>query len=239
MRKIIHKICCLVIGLGLLVGLAGCSTSMALPKPGEARITESSRTTMVMSPDGTQTTTEDREVTTEIKQPESPKGPTPIKYESEDGKTSISTEISPSHDNSSVFAAASNVRSLTWIGAAMILLGVGVAWFLKQVKWGVVIGAVGISLIVLGFLLVQYPMVFLIGAILGGLTLLAFGGNFLYQYFVRSRANKENVALIETIKNEYLTDEQKKILFNSNNSIAALAQSDSTKKLVKEIKSGK
>lgn len=175
-------------------------------------------------------------LTVRVDQPQNPSNAASatITIDEKTGKPIIKASTGGAQDSSQIEIMGATIDMLNpviYVGTGMILLGAGIGLFFRQIYWGICIGGVGVCMVVGSFLLAKYSMLFLLGLA----VFLGYMAWLLYRNFIQKRANEENVAVLEKTK-EYLDPQAKKEIFEDKNSIANLAQSDSTKKIVDEAK---
>lgn len=219
-----------------MIFLPGCTSGCSVFAPyrgGDAAVTVTN-TTETVFPDG-KTEKVTTVVESNVTQPENPEKPAEIILEQNDSKIRVST--GESRDSAGDIAAISNLQPMVWAGIGLIILGAGVGFFTRgsQLMGAIILGLTGTFLIALSYILPTYPYVFLI-AILGGIAgLITYVIITVKNIRDRDTAVTENVEIIENIK-EDLPPEKLHEKFESPTSLARLAQSDKTKKLVEKTR---
>jgi membrane protein implicated in regulation of membrane protease activity len=119
------------------------------------------------------------------------------------------------------------------IGFAAFAVGVALWIFLPVKKVGMSVALGGIAMATAAYLLAAYAWVAGLAALV---ALVGVGVYIVYKYNRSNLANKENVDVIETLKDRYLTDEEQKTAFTSKTAEIPGRQSPSTRKLIREMR---
>jgi hypothetical protein len=229
----INILTCFSLGL-IAILLTGCATNPTV-RGGSGtigyKITE-----VTTSPDGVQSRRE-KDITTNFRQPDSPRDSGTISIRERDGETSISFNTGSSQNVQRDVAAIGALSPLVWAGVGLIILAavIGVLTKGRHLLASAILGVTGTFLIALSYLLPTFPYTFLIGIIL------AIGGVGIYIFMTVRNLNAADDAVEETVMvaeqaKKRLSEEDRRELFEDPDSFARTVQDSSTKKLVNKVR---
>lgn len=211
----------------LLIALAsicftGCESSHS--SGGDVVITQSE----VMT--GTDGTTKETITKVVIAQPQNPKTGTDFKYEVSPKGIEVSGNLPASTNMAETIGSINLLRIPMYAGIAMLIAGAVVGAILKNIRWGVTLGAVGAIMIIGSYLLTKFAIYFLFGL----LVLAAFGLYLLWDYIRQRNANSETVKTIQAAKTAGVISDVEKFA-----KIADSVQGKGTQHIVAKIKGKK
>jgi hypothetical protein len=159
-----------------------------------------------------------------VEQPESPRNSGTITVTNNGTKIVVST--GESRNDTDIIASANLLKVPMYAGIGLIIVGVLVGYFFRNIRWAIIIGCIGVTMIIGSYLLSKYAIYFLLGfAVLG-----IYGVFLLRDYILNKKSNEENVKLLQVLKKTGDVNEKKL------SSLASVLQSKETKKIVKKIK---
>jgi hypothetical protein len=173
--------------------------------------------------------TTDNTIAITMASPSAPEAPSKIVVtKTPDGKLSIETFNSPSYNIAGTLAKVALLEIPMYAGIGLIVLGVGVFFLLRDIKWTLIIAGTGVAMIIGSYLLAEYSMYFL----LGGLVIFAYLGYLFIDYIRQRKANDETIKAVQVLKETGVVEREKV------NKVFGVMQSGSTKKIVEKIKHG-
>lgn len=135
------------------------------------------------------------------------------------------------------FAGSQLTQSLLqWpiiIGFALFAIGVGLWIFLPVKKVGMTVAIAGLAMATVAYLLAAYAWII---GLLALALVIGVGLYIVYKYRVSHRGNTEMVESLETIKERYLTDDERKTAFTGKTAEIPGRQSSTTRKLVRGLR---
>lgn len=143
----------------------------------------------------------------ESQQPENPKTPAiiNIEHDKNTGITKIDTTTGNSHNSSDAKIKGSLLNIIVYCGIALVVGGVAIGIFLKQIKWAVAVSATGAVMIIGAVLLAEYAVWFLVG-----FGILAVWGVFLLRDYIRQfKANNEQAKVLKELEEKGVVDTRK------------------------------
>lgn len=176
------------------------------------------------------------ETTVTVQQPENPQDGAKLETVIEpDNRVTVSGGTGKAQDVAGIAKVMANFK-LSYvpmvIGVGMIVVGGLAIGLAKQVKTGSIFVGIGILLMILAYALAEYaPILILIGI----LSAIAWAIYLLWKNGMLWKAHVENTSLVQAIKKD-MTPEDQEHYFTHDDSVANLIQSDSTKKVVAEVK---
>lgn len=151
-----------------------------------------------------------------------------------EGEVSITTTTGTSQDISGIqkiISSTESLQPLIFSGIGLIITAAISFLIFKNYKVSLIIAGTGIGLIILGSLLIQYSLYFLVGAIV---ITLGFISYIVYKSRISVKTAEENVVLIDQLKKEIEPTTKEK--YFGSNGIAQAIQSTTTQKTVKAIR---
>lgn len=223
----------------LLCILNGCGTFLTNRSDGGSGGVSITTVTTTDRGDGVlETKTEHTEVS--VIQPDNPKDSAKVTVSRQpDGTINTTIGTGRSFDITTTLAGFNMLNKVMWVGIGFVVLGVGIGVVTKmlQWKWSLGMGGVGLLLIAFSYFLGTFAaQIFWIIVIVGFIVLLGYVIWTARNYFVYDKANEENIKLVDYLKNNYMTKEQKVQEFNTKEGIVPTIQSKTTKKLVAQKK---
>ena len=155
-----------------------------------------------------------------------------------DSTIDVSLNTGSSYNLGRVMAGNALLTPVIWAGIGLIFLGAGVGVISKGtlLKPAIGLGVAGASLIAIGYLLSQYAFVLMIGLVIGGLVLIGYALYYSKVFKDQKVAVTETVSLIEGLKQNYMSLEERYKEFKSPGGLANVTQSPETKKVVAQVK---
>lgn len=152
---------------------------------------------------GDKTTT----VQVESKQPDNPKTPAVINinHDAKSGITTIDTSTGNSFNTSDSKIKGGLLNIIVYCGIALVIAGVAIGIFLKQIKWAIAVSATGAVMIIGAVLLAEYAIWFLVG-----FGILAVWGFFVLRDYIKQwNANNEQAKIIKDLEDNGIIDTRK------------------------------